>query len=119
MTPAAFTLDYREVPDLDAERALPDDYDLVAMFDCLHDMGDPVGAAQHVRKVAERRDAIARAVEEVRTTTRLLKSEGIQCDYVTGAGTGSYMFEAMSSVLNQGQVGMCCYAARWLSWFTI
>jgi SAM-dependent methyltransferase len=24
-------------------------YDLVAMFDCLHDMGDPVGAAQHVR----------------------------------------------------------------------
>jgi SAM-dependent methyltransferase len=24
------------------------DYDLVGMFDCLHDMGDPVGAAQHV-----------------------------------------------------------------------
>jgi len=23
-------------------------YDLVTMFDCLHDMGDPVGAAQHV-----------------------------------------------------------------------
>jgi SAM-dependent methyltransferase len=26
------------------------DYDLVAMFDCLHDMGDPVGAASHVRR---------------------------------------------------------------------
>ena len=26
------------------------DYDLVAMFDCLHDMGDPVGAAAHVRQ---------------------------------------------------------------------
>jgi SAM-dependent methyltransferase len=25
-------------------------YDLVAMFDCLHDMGDPVGAAKHVRE---------------------------------------------------------------------
>jgi SAM-dependent methyltransferase len=25
-----------------------DAYDLVAMFDCLHDMGDPVGAAAHV-----------------------------------------------------------------------
>jgi SAM-dependent methyltransferase len=25
-------------------------YDLVAMFDCLHDMGDPVGAARHVRE---------------------------------------------------------------------
>ena len=24
------------------------DYDLVAVFDCLHDMGDPVGAARHV-----------------------------------------------------------------------
>jgi ubiquinone/menaquinone biosynthesis C-methylase UbiE len=26
------------------------DYDFVAVFDCLHDMGDPVGAAAHVRK---------------------------------------------------------------------
>jgi len=25
------------------------DFDLVAFFDCLHDMGDPVGAARHVR----------------------------------------------------------------------
>jgi SAM-dependent methyltransferase len=27
-----------------------DGYDLVCMFDCLHDMGDPVGAAAHVRQ---------------------------------------------------------------------
>ncbi len=26
------------------------DYDLVACFDCLHDMGDPVGASKHVRE---------------------------------------------------------------------
>jgi len=26
------------------------DFDLVAFFDCLHDMGDPVGAARHVRE---------------------------------------------------------------------
>lgn len=26
------------------------DYDLVAFFDCLHDMGDPAGAASHVRQ---------------------------------------------------------------------
>ena len=25
-------------------------YDLVATFDCLHDMGDPLGAARHVRQ---------------------------------------------------------------------
>jgi len=32
-------------------KAFPGDgYDLVAMFDCLHDMGDPVGAAAHVRE---------------------------------------------------------------------
>ena len=28
-------------------------YDLVTMFDCLHDMGDPVGAAAHVRESLE------------------------------------------------------------------
>ncbi len=28
-----------------------EDYDLVTMFDCLHDMGDPVGAARKVREL--------------------------------------------------------------------
>jgi SAM-dependent methyltransferase len=28
-------------------------YDLVCMFDCLHDMGDPVGAAEHVRSTLD------------------------------------------------------------------
>jgi hypothetical protein len=27
------------------------DYDFIAMFDCLHDMGDPAGAAGRVRSV--------------------------------------------------------------------
>jgi 2-polyprenyl-3-methyl-5-hydroxy-6-metoxy-1,4-benzoquinol methylase len=26
------------------------DYDLIATFDCLHDMGDPLGAARHIRQ---------------------------------------------------------------------
>ena len=30
------------------------DYDLVAVFDCLHDMGDPVGAAAHVRSTLKK-----------------------------------------------------------------
>jgi 2-polyprenyl-3-methyl-5-hydroxy-6-metoxy-1,4-benzoquinol methylase len=35
-----------------ASKEFPGDgYDLVTFFDCLHDMGDPVGAATHVRKV--------------------------------------------------------------------
>ncbi len=28
----------------------PENYDLVTFFDCLHDMGDPAGAARHVRE---------------------------------------------------------------------
>jgi SAM-dependent methyltransferase len=34
----------------DAKAYPGNDYDLVAFFDCLHDMGDPVGAAKHVRQ---------------------------------------------------------------------
>jgi SAM-dependent methyltransferase len=34
-----------------AAKAFPgDNYDLVTFFDCLHDMGDPVGAAAHVKE---------------------------------------------------------------------
>ena len=35
----------------DAQSFTGGPYDLVTMFDCLHDMGDPVGAARHVRQV--------------------------------------------------------------------
>jgi hypothetical protein len=31
----------------------PGTYDLVAFFDCLHDMGDPVGASAHVRETLQ------------------------------------------------------------------
>lgn len=31
-------------------KTYPGTYDLVAFFDCLHDMGDPAGAAAHVRR---------------------------------------------------------------------
>ena len=38
------------------------DYDFVTVFDCLHDMGDPVGAAEHVRQ-ALAKDGIWMIVE--------------------------------------------------------
>src|SRR5262245_51494779 len=38
-----------ETADADAFTGGP--YDVVTMFDCLHDMGDPVGAARHIRDV--------------------------------------------------------------------
>jgi SAM-dependent methyltransferase len=31
-------------------KSYPGTFDLVCMFDCLHDMGDPIGAARHVRQ---------------------------------------------------------------------
>lgn len=31
-------------------KEFPDQYDLITMFDCLHDMGDPVGAMKHLRE---------------------------------------------------------------------
>ncbi len=33
-----------------AAKNFPGSYDLIAYFDCLHDMGDPVGAAAHARE---------------------------------------------------------------------
>ncbi|HTO06867.1 MAG TPA: class I SAM-dependent methyltransferase [Myxococcota bacterium] len=36
--------------EVSSAKAYPGSYDLVAFFDCLHDMGDPVGAAAHVRE---------------------------------------------------------------------
>lgn len=47
MGPAA-AVDFQVAP-ADAFGGGP--YDLVTMFDCLHDMGDPIGAARHVREV--------------------------------------------------------------------
>ena len=38
-------------------------YDLIAFFDCLHDMGDPVGAASHALKSLKKPDGIIMIVE--------------------------------------------------------
>jgi D-serine deaminase-like pyridoxal phosphate-dependent protein len=63
------------------------------------------GAAQHLRKVEERRAAVEVACERVRQTTELLADAGIACERVTGAGTGTYMFEAVSGVYHELQAG--------------
>jgi D-serine deaminase-like pyridoxal phosphate-dependent protein len=63
------------------------------------------GAAQHIRKVEERRAAIEAAVANIKTTTALLSEAGISCEKVTGAGTGTYLFEAVSGVYHEIQPG--------------
>lgn len=63
------------------------------------------GSAQHVRTMAERRAKIDAAIEAARATRALITAEGIACPIVTGAGSGSFMFEAESGVYDELQPG--------------
>jgi 3-hydroxy-D-aspartate aldolase len=63
------------------------------------------GTAQHVRDYAERKARIDTAIDKVRETVALLASEGLDCDIVGGAGTGTYYFEGESGVYNEVQSG--------------
>jgi len=63
------------------------------------------GAAQHLRKVEDRRAAIEAACARVRETTELLEDARIKCDKVTGAGTGTFLFEAVSGIYHELQAG--------------
>jgi len=63
------------------------------------------GAAQHLRSVAERSAAIALAAEKARRTRDLLEDEGLECESVTGAGTGTFLFESGSGVWTELQPG--------------
>lgn len=63
------------------------------------------GRAQHFRTIAERREAIGGAIDKTRATVDLLNRDGIACDVVGGAGTGTFEIEAASGVYNELQAG--------------
>jgi 3-hydroxy-D-aspartate aldolase len=63
------------------------------------------GAAQHIADYGQRKAKIAAAVEMVQATVALLRQQGLQCEIVGGAGTGSYHFEGASGVYNELQCG--------------
>ncbi len=63
------------------------------------------GAAQHLRQVVERSAAIALAAEKTRRTRDLLEDEGLECESVTGAGTGTFPFEKASGAWTELQPG--------------
>jgi D-serine deaminase-like pyridoxal phosphate-dependent protein len=63
------------------------------------------GRAQHVRSMADRKASIERAAEAVRLTKRRLKEESIDCPIVTGAGSGTFMFEVESGAWDEIQPG--------------
>lgn len=63
------------------------------------------GSAQHVRTMPERKAKIALAVEAARMTRAMIEADGIDCPIVTGAGSGTFMFEATSGVYDELQPG--------------
>ena len=63
------------------------------------------GRAQHVRSNADRRALIGKAAAAVRMTRELLEISGIPCPIVTGAGSGTFMFEVESGAWDEIQPG--------------
>ncbi|MBC5784722.1 DSD1 family PLP-dependent enzyme [Ramlibacter sp. USB13] len=63
------------------------------------------GKAQHLRTPRERREAIAVVARDVRFTKKLIEDEGVTVGLVTGAGTGSMLYETASGVYGELQAG--------------
>ena len=63
------------------------------------------GMAQHLPTAEKRRQAIAQAVEEVGLSKSLVEQAGLQCPVVTGAGTGTFRYEAASETYTEVQPG--------------
>lgn len=70
------------------------------------------GKAQHLRLADARRAAAAGAAEAARATREALERAGMRCALVTGAGTGTYAFEAASAVYGELQVGSYLFMDR-------
>ncbi|MDX3807047.1 DSD1 family PLP-dependent enzyme [Bosea thiooxidans] len=63
------------------------------------------GAAQHMRSIDERSEAIERAGLAARNTAERLAQAGLECPIISGAGTGTYELETQSGVWNELQCG--------------
>ena len=63
------------------------------------------GHAQHIYDHAERKAAVDQVIAQTSATVELLRAEGLDCDVVAGAGTGTHPFEADSGVYNELQCG--------------
>ncbi|MCQ0093440.1 3-hydroxy-D-aspartate aldolase BhcC [Roseovarius sp. M141] len=63
------------------------------------------GAMQHMDSFDDRQAKLDAAIAQVKDAIDGLKAEGIDCDLVSGGGTGSYYFESNSGVYNELQCG--------------
>ena len=63
------------------------------------------GAMQHLDSYEARKEKLDIAIAMVKDAVEGLKAEGIECELVSGGGTGSYYFESNSGVYNELQCG--------------
>ena len=63
------------------------------------------GRAQHFRTLDERRTAIGETADNTRRTVDMLRQQGLACEIVGGAGTGTFEIEAQSGVFTELQAG--------------
>ncbi len=63
------------------------------------------GAMQHIDTYEGRKEKLDIAIAMVKDAVEGLKAEGIECELVSGGGTGSYYFESNSGVFNELQCG--------------
>ena len=63
------------------------------------------GAMQHLDSYEARKEKLDTAIAMVKDAVEGLKAEGIDCELVSGGGTGSYYFESNSGVYNELQCG--------------
>jgi 3-hydroxy-D-aspartate aldolase len=63
------------------------------------------GRAQHLRTMEERHAVIETAAQHVSHTKKRLEKAGIACPTVTGAGSGTFMFEVEAGVWDEIQPG--------------
>ncbi|WP_370241128.1 3-hydroxy-D-aspartate aldolase BhcC [Pararhodobacter marinus] len=63
------------------------------------------GAMQHIDSYEDRKAKLDIAIAQVKDAVDALKAAGIECELVSGGGTGSYYFESNSGVYNELQCG--------------
>jgi D-serine deaminase-like pyridoxal phosphate-dependent protein len=70
------------------------------------------GAAQHLRGAAERAAAAHHAAALARAAQASIGALGIACPLVTGAGTGTFAFDAASGIWGELQAGSYLFMDR-------
>lgn len=63
------------------------------------------GSAQHLRNHIDRQTAIEKAIQKTTYTVQLMKGEGLECEIIGGAGTGTFEMEAASGIYTELQAG--------------